>query len=719
MSVFRAVEGFRAPRFLAFLTGFLIFVSGAASARAAADPPGRVGRLNEVQGQVGFSPAGSDEWVEAGTTRPVTTGDRVWMGRGARSELSIGSAILRADEESSLKVLQLDDDQAQFQLSQGTLAVQVRSLDPDDRLEIATPNLALVIDQPGDYRIQVDPDNDTTEVLVRRGRSTAFAEDGRHRLDAPSRARFTSNQLDRMSDNLPGPDDFDRWVQARIERAASRESARYLSRDMVGYEDLDEYGSWRDEPGYGPMWIPRVTIAGWAPYRHGHWTWIAPWGWTWVDDAPWGFAPFHYGRWAYVGGYWGWIPGPVVRRPYYAPALVAFIGNPGGWSLSIASGPAVAWFPLGYREEYRPVYRHGPTYITRINRGIVIEGDGGRRPPPGHYANRQVPGAATVVPASSFVEGRPVHRETLRVSERELERAPVGATMPALAPVRNSLVGHERRLAPPPAREPRRPVLTTRNPGPPPAERDELARRFSQEGGRVRDAGPPLTESPPRAERNEGGGRPRTWEVPSRGEDRPPQPGPRFERREPNPVRSEASAQVREERRPGNQEWLRAVRPESIDQTRGRPDTPQVGFGDGPRQAAPQPPQRHERMEDMRRPREMAEPPRQPEFRAPQEMRQVTRPAPEMRAPEVAAPPPRVQMRQEREGPRPERQMQAEPYQARETRREERPSPVPREDARPDSSRHSAAVPQDRREESRRDRHNGNDRRGRGDPPNE
>ena len=53
-----------------------------------------------------------------------------------------------------------------------------------------------------------------------------------------------------------------------------------------------------------------VVAAGWAPYRYGRWAWVRPWGWTWVDDAPWGFAPFHYGRWVCGRGErWCWAPG--------------------------------------------------------------------------------------------------------------------------------------------------------------------------------------------------------------------------------------------------------------------------------------------------------------------------------------------------------------------------------------------------------------------------
>src|SRR5664279_5923051 len=76
----------------------------------------------------------------------------------------------------------------------------------------------------------------------------------------------------------------------------------------------------RDSPTYGNVWMPTSVQSGWAPYHNGHWVWVAPWGWTWVDDAPWGYAPFHYGRWVSLRGNWGWVPGPINYQPVYAPA---------------------------------------------------------------------------------------------------------------------------------------------------------------------------------------------------------------------------------------------------------------------------------------------------------------------------------------------------------------------------------------------------------------
>ncbi len=77
----------------------------------------------------------------------------------------------------------------------------------------------------------------------------------------------------------------------RDRRFDDSRSSHYVSRDVVGADDLDDYGDWQPNPEYGNVWYPRVE-AGWAPYHTGHWAWIDPWGWTWVDDSPWGYAPF-------------------------------------------------------------------------------------------------------------------------------------------------------------------------------------------------------------------------------------------------------------------------------------------------------------------------------------------------------------------------------------------------------------------------------------------
>jgi hypothetical protein len=76
----------------------------------------------------------------------------------------------------------------------------------------------------------------------------------------------------------------------------------------------------------GSVWVPNRVVAGRMLNHDGHWASVDPWGWTWVDDARWGFAVSHYGRWANLSGTWG-VPGLVHLHAAYAPALVAFVGD--------------------------------------------------------------------------------------------------------------------------------------------------------------------------------------------------------------------------------------------------------------------------------------------------------------------------------------------------------------------------------------------------------
>src|SRR5271169_3281610 len=336
---------------------------------ALADPPGRAARLAQISGPVSFSPAGEEDWVLAQVNRPLITGDRLWADNGARAELEIGTASARLGSTTSVALLNLDDHIAQIDLAQGTLNLRVRRVYPDQVYEIDTPNLAFSIRRAGDFRVDVDPAGNTTTIRVRSGEGEAWGEGAAYTLAAGQQASFVGQGLQDYSfDPLSASDQFDNWTFERNRREDSAVAARYVSPDTIGYADLDDNGSWRSVEGYGNVWFPTAVAADWVPYRTGHWAWVDPWGWTWVDDAPWGFAPFHYGRWAFVSTRWCWVPGPIAVRPVYAPALVAFIGG-GGFSLALAAGPVagIAWFPLGPGEVYQPAYAVSRNYFTSVN----------------------------------------------------------------------------------------------------------------------------------------------------------------------------------------------------------------------------------------------------------------------------------------------------------------------------------------------------------------
>jgi hypothetical protein len=389
------------------LAGLLVVAAVPALADTG-DPPSRVARLSFQSGTVSFRPGTVEEWAAASLNYPLTTGDHLWADASAEVEMHVGSTAIRMGSQTALAILNLDDQMGQFSLTQGVLEVHVRYLGDQEAFEIDTPNVAVSLLRPGDYRIDVDGDNNLTTVTVRGGEAEVTGGGAAFAVRAGESARISG--VDTVSQEMgsaPPPDEFDGWCQMRDQRQDQSQSARYVSREVTGYEDLDQYGVWREVPPYGWVWAPVKIEAEWAPYRYGHWVWVDPWGWTWMDDAPWGFAPFHYGRWAYAGGGWVWVPGAVAARPVYAPALVAFVGF-GGVGMA-------AWFPLGPGEVYRP----GPN-VRYLNQGVM--------------------GAVTVVPRDTFVRARPIARTMMVAPQREvIEAQVVGSTAP-MAPVRESVL---------------------------------------------------------------------------------------------------------------------------------------------------------------------------------------------------------------------------------------------------------------------------------------
>jgi hypothetical protein len=458
------------------------------------DPPGRVARLNFSEGSVSFRPAGEDDWVTAVPNRPMVTGDDLWTDENSRAEVHIGSAAIRMSAKTGITFLALDDHATQIRLAQGSIILRVRHLDDDESYEIDTPNIAFSLLQPGEYRVDVSEDGSRTITDVWHGRGRVTGGGLSYTVVAGQSATFTGNDqhVDYDLAQIPNSDGFDDWAFQRDDREDRADSANYVSREMTGYEDLDENGDWSYVAGYGPCWRPRAVVVGWAPYRFGHWAFVGPWGWTWVEDEPWGFAPFHYGRWASVNGGWFWVPGPVVVRPIWAPALVAFVG--GGPGFHFSAGVGVGWFPLAPGEVYLPGYHVSRAYVNNVNitnttvnvtkvtnvyNTVIVNKTTNIT-----YVNQRANNGVTVVSHETFVNARPVGGNLMRVDAREVAAAPVTHFV-AAEPVRTSVMGAGR-PAPvkPPATVISRPVVAVRTPPPLPRP---IEQRQAQAGGRLNE----------------------------------------------------------------------------------------------------------------------------------------------------------------------------------------------------------------------------------------
>jgi hypothetical protein len=400
----------------------------AAPHAALADVPGRVGRIAFMEGDVQSYSESDPEWKVAYPNEPITSRNSIFVGDAGRAEISVGSTTLAMDAGSQVDIQQLDDNTFNANVIRGRVSVRVRRLDPNDVYNVAVPGADFALLQPGRYRI--DALDGASGLTVFSGQASVQGDREPMPVQAGNAVRVVANAQDPNSPPqiiaaAPVPVPLDDWVVAREQRFRDNQAQRYVSPNMTGYEDLDANGRWSNEPDVGPVWYPTTYVrADWAPYRYGRWAYVAPWGYTWIDDAPWGFAPFHYGRWLQVGNRWGWVPGAYVARPVFAPALVGFYGGAGFTaSFSVGVGPAIGWYPLAPWERFAPHYAHSTGYINQVNNIVVVNA-------PARFAreggNRERGG--TLVPQDAFASQRSISRVAIVAPRNAFERtAPFNA----------------------------------------------------------------------------------------------------------------------------------------------------------------------------------------------------------------------------------------------------------------------------------------------------
>ncbi len=400
-------------------------------------PPGRVGQVSLVSGNVDLRVANGSVWADAELNQPIFTGEALRTDPRARGEIRIGANTIDLSNGSEIEIASLRDGVTQILLSRGRLGFRVRQAGENETVEIDVPQGDIWLLAPGTYDIDAGEGDRPLRVAVFDGKAHFAGTGGDKRIEG-GQAAVLADSADAASIGPATADDFVAWCRDRDFDETRLAAPYYLSRYMTGYDELDSAGIWRSDAQYGPVWFP-TQPEDWAPYRFGHWSWIAPWGWTWLDDQPWGFAPSHYGRWALIDDHWAWVPGNYVERPLYAPAVVAFLGTP-GVGLSSEEGATVAWFPLAPGEAYWPSYTRDLDYVRNLNFGSVkdvaaigVRADG--EPPleafDEDFANRLF---ATVVPRLVFTNGRSVAPARVSLPEKRLQDAPVLMASPQIAP---------------------------------------------------------------------------------------------------------------------------------------------------------------------------------------------------------------------------------------------------------------------------------------------
>lgn len=401
-----------------------VLIAGCATATAAAQsqsnesPPLIAGRIAVAEGDVQIWRAEEDadgNWDLAQVNDVVTIGTGLYTGANGRTEFRVGPNTFRLSSGSRGGFNQLDYTGTVFNLENGALNVWLARPQNGEFSAVTVDGIRIDLAGPGRYRIDSAGNGGQARVTVFNGRASV-ATTGSAINVASGQALIVGPGLSSVNYEQAVTTAFDQWALARDERYRDSPSARYVSPYMTGYEELDFHGDWIPDGTYGNVWVPRVVPTGWAPYRSGQWRWVRPWGWSWVDHAPWGYAPFHYGRWVTIGNRWCWWPGGYVARPVWAPALVGFVGG-GNFSVSVGYGsPVVGWYPLAPWHRYRPHYPHNNTYVTIINQTII------NNPPRGVPRHRNQEGA-TMVPGPRFRD--PVMKVALPVRGNLAELQPM------------------------------------------------------------------------------------------------------------------------------------------------------------------------------------------------------------------------------------------------------------------------------------------------------
>jgi hypothetical protein len=451
---------------------------GAAPYACADDPAASIGRtpprLSYAEGEISFWRPGAPDWAPAQVNTALAPGDELYTGHDGNLELQVGTrAFVRAWGDTQVGLANQEPDFLQIKVTAGHVALDLRTVDAGHTVELDTPSAAFTIERPGYYRVDVAADQ-TSFVTRRAGRATMTLADGQPFAVAASEEVVLEGTPTPTAQTYAAPelDAWDRWNYARSDELLDSISARYVPAGVYGVDDLDHHGNWRVVPLYGAIWVPEAVPAGWAPYSTGRWVSDPLYGWTWVDTAPWGWAPYHYGRWVFVDGFWAWAPGPLVARPVYAPALVAFFGAPGG-RVGVSVGAAsVGWVALGWGEPLVPWWGRpgfvgrpywagwgGPRVVNNVvvNRTTVVNVK-----TINVYRNVTVQNAVVRVPQERFGRGGPVHEERMAQADvRELK--PLRGTLPVKRAPASFVPGSGAAIRPPEPVVSRR-VIATRAP---------------------------------------------------------------------------------------------------------------------------------------------------------------------------------------------------------------------------------------------------------------
>jgi hypothetical protein len=318
--------------------------SSAGQDAAPVDPqasgPVRMARFSYLNGNVTWRPDPQTEWAPATDNMPLREGSEIWVGDGGRAELQFDDGSYFRFGSGAVATLQtlFSDSQGEYteiKLTDGLASMELRT--DHSVYQIDTPKGAIRSVGPSRVRVGVDDD---VEVGVRLGTAVLERSEGNVTLHSNDYVDLQATDRAPQVSALPPEDSWDKFTDERSALMMHPDPNLPENMQSVG-GDLDNSGTWREDPEYGKVWAPEEPDS-WQPYQQGSWVWCNPFGWTWVGSESWGWLPYHYGSWIHRGWGWAWVPGPVNQ--YWSPGVVDFS----------CYGDNVCWTPLAPFECHYP-----------------------------------------------------------------------------------------------------------------------------------------------------------------------------------------------------------------------------------------------------------------------------------------------------------------------------------------------------------------------------
>jgi len=329
----------------------------------------KVVRIKTVEGE-GFVQRSYDEGNEEATVNlPLFEKDTVGTTEGRLAVYLGRMNYLRLDADSIAvleKVPQLRRTDLNVRLSQGSIYLDIESLDQEKGIEIQTADCGIFLLSKGVYRVNSNQEG-RTEVIVLEGIAEVAGRENSHNVRENQMIVMEGGEVAERPFyfSAADKDDFDQWnnEQSRELGYARIGTSRYL---QSGYEDneyeMSRAGRWSymsDFNSYG--WIPYNTGSDWRPYSNGRWVWNPHYGYVWTSYDTCGWFTHHYGRWHWSTNQgWCWLP-----SYHWSPAWVSWFGNDHyyGWSpLSWWNRPIII---INNHWDRRYDYRRGIPHHSR------------------------------------------------------------------------------------------------------------------------------------------------------------------------------------------------------------------------------------------------------------------------------------------------------------------------------------------------------------------